>query len=178
MKPDESVTLDFIGIGFQAGVEAALAEFKRQKPRTKVDIDPDALRAEWAEKNWETAEILSFNNARDGAFTITHAWAFRVFAHHFLEYMERVGAENFIRQEIEIVPKLTSGLQSIVIEVSTGKWHTKKRIKKKGQLAALKDENAKLKGALQELWDHLGIRDQNYVLPPLEERIKVLLQVD
>lgn len=137
MKPDESATLDFVGIGFQAGVEAALAELKRQRPRSKVDIDPDELRTAWAEQNWRTAELLNFNRHYDGKFSITHAWAFRVFAYHFLEYMDAIGAENFIRQEIEIVPKAASGLQSIAIEVSTGKWYRQKKVKQQEQTAAL-----------------------------------------
>lgn len=137
MKPDESTTLDFVGIGFQGGVEKAIEAVKRQHPGLDINVSAEALRQEWAEEQPSMASLLEFNRHYDGSFTISHAWAFRVFAHYFLEYMEAVGAENYIKQVIEIVPKVSSGLRTIMIQVSTRAWY----VAHKDDKTAVPEEN-------------------------------------
>lgn len=132
LNPEDSFMLDFIGIGFQAGVRMAQAEIAKLYPAVRdLSLDVDALRAEWAENEAETGELLHFNKYGDGALVVRHSWGYRWIAALFLDHMEQIGAEHFVRQEIEITPALTSGVDGIMIEVSRLDWWRQNRKGKK-----------------------------------------------
>lgn len=116
-NPGEVPTLDFLGIGFTGGVESALAEFGRLYPDLPISIDARRLRMEWALKEANMGELISFNAEHDGVFTITHGWAFRVIAASFLSYMDEIKASNYVTQEIRVTPKLESGIEHISITI-------------------------------------------------------------
>lgn len=53
---------------------------------------------------------------------MTHGFAFRLIANMFRSYMQAIGAENYVAQEIEIIPKASSSMPDMVILVGSRRW--------------------------------------------------------
>lgn len=122
--PDKTYMLDFVGIGFKGGVETTLEVIRALYPELTIDVDVAELRAQWAERQGGEGELLKMEGR---SMMVTHAWAFRLMAVTFLDYMEQIGAENFVRQEMNIRPAMPSGVEEIMVEVSRMNWWKKNR---------------------------------------------------
>lgn len=117
-NPDEVLMQDFVGIGFEGGVQTALAEIRSIYPQIgKLELNADFLRTKWAGEVAAAAEMLGFNRHYDGALEIGHGWAWRWVAFAYISYMKAIGAEHFVRQQLEINSSLQSGQRWITVEV-------------------------------------------------------------
>lgn len=124
-NPDEVNDLDFVGIGFAGGVAAALEAIKAQHPDLDLStIKPDQLREQWAESQSGYAKLLDFNRHHDGAFTITHGWAFRLLATNFVSYLRSLDTHNYVAQTINIRSALTAPVivPEMVVITCTYDW--------------------------------------------------------
>lgn len=137
-NPDEVLMTDYIGIGFEGGVKTALDKIRRIYPQLgELELDPAELRTEWADDVANQTELISFNRHRDGVWQIGHGWAFRWLAYSFIHYMESIGAERFVKQEIEILSSLKSGQRWLVVEVYYRDWLSRHKRVQEGKLDAL-----------------------------------------
>jgi hypothetical protein len=109
---------------------------------------PGPYYEEWAERQGDLTELISFKN---NTFTVTHPWAILALVESFAETLEAGGGENFIELNFIPSPKSESkypGIPGIVVTIQN----------KKGQTPGEKIEE--LERELAELKENLDAADE------------------